>query len=312
MSDVKEFVIPSKENKVVTMSRSVNSYFTTIGSNGIGAPEDHAEQIEVLRHANEGDLFACTISSCPGGSYSGLLALKNAIETTDAHTVAIMEGDNGSAATILPLFFDECHITPYTTFMCHSASFGVSMANAVNVEANATFHAKQVKRFIRDAYKNFLEDGEILKILEGVEIYLDEFEIQERLEHRAQLLAQEADLDKTIKSSVVGQTKELKDVGLTTEEDVTGAEDILNPSSSERHESCFKVGDEVEITKEASATGMLDFVDGKRYWVVDSYTSVGLRGTKIVTIEMVRVEDESGRLHWYSCEHFKLKNKYSE
>lgn len=209
MSDVKEFVIPSKENKVVTMSRSVNSYFTTIGRDGIGDPEDHAEQIEVLRHANEGDLFVCTISSCPGGSYSGLLALKNAIETTEAHTVAIMEGDNGSAATILPLFFDECHITPHTTFMCHSASFGVSRASAVNVEANATFHAKQVKRFLRESYKHLLTDEEIQRILDGYELYMDEFEIEERLERRAQLLTQESDLDKTIKSSVVEQVNEL-------------------------------------------------------------------------------------------------------
>ena len=61
----------------------------------------------------------------------------------------------------------------------------------------------------------------------------------------------------------------------------------------------FKVGDIVEITEESSATGMLDFVDGKGYTVeaVD------------VTKNAVMLLNESWVGDWYHCAHFKLKEK---
>lgn len=197
MKNFNEIMLPQmrETNKVETLSHTTNSYFTVIGEEGIGSPEDHYDQLETLKHASAGDVYVCTISSSPGGNYSGLLAWKNALEMTEAHTVCILEGDSASACTIIPLYFDEVHVTPYTTFMCHSANFGISRNTALNVEANAVFQAKQIKRFIRDAYKYFLTEDEILKILDGAELYLDEFEIQERLQRRAELLEAESEED---------------------------------------------------------------------------------------------------------------------
>lgn len=195
MKKFNEIMLPQvrEVNKVETLSRTINNYFTTLGSDGIGEVEDHYEQLETLKHASQGETFIATFSSNPGGSYAGILAWKNALENTDAHTIAILEGDLASAGTIIPLFFDQIHVTPYTTFMCHSANFGIGRNTALNVEANALFHAKQIKRFIRDAYANFLTEEEILKILDGSELYLDEFDIQERLQRREELMAAEAE-----------------------------------------------------------------------------------------------------------------------
>lgn len=184
-------LIPSTANKVETLSRVVNSYFTVIGTEGIGTPEDHYEQLEILKHANKGELFVCTLSSNPGGDYSGILAWKSALEGTEAHTVAILEGDLASAATIIPLFFDEIIVQDFTTFMVHSANLGIGRGTACNVERNAAFQAKQVQRFIREVYRGFLDDTEIQKVLDGVELYMDDEEIRERLAARDELLAAE-------------------------------------------------------------------------------------------------------------------------
>lgn len=186
---------PTNLNKVEVHTRTVNSYFTTIGEEGVGSPEDHYEQLETLKHANQGELFVLTLSSCPGGNYSGLLAWKNALEGTQAHTVAILEGDLASAGTILPNFFDEIHVTPYTTYMCHSANLGIYRNTAANVERNAAFQAKQMERFLRESYHGFLDEGEIQKLLDGVEMYMNDEEIQERLDKRKEILAQECDCE---------------------------------------------------------------------------------------------------------------------
>lgn len=59
----------------------------------------------------------------------------------------------------------------------------------------------------------------------------------------------------------------------------------------------FKVGDIVEITKESSATGMLDFKDGKGYVV------------KQVQGSLVCLKNEGYTQDWYHYSHFKLKDK---
>ena len=61
----------------------------------------------------------------------------------------------------------------------------------------------------------------------------------------------------------------------------------------------FKVGDIVEITEESSATGMLDFVDGK------GYTVEAVDDTK----NAVMLLNESWIARWYHTAHFKLKEE---
>ena len=196
----------------------MNSYFTILGEEGIGGPEDHYEQLETLKHANDGELFVTTFSSNPGGSYSGILAWKNALEGTMAHTVAILEGDLASASTIVPLYFDEIHVTPHTTFMIHSANLGIGRGTASNVERNAAFQAKQMERFLRDAYRFFLTEEEIQKVLDRVELYLDDKDIQKRLEIRKELLAEECDCEEC-----------------STDEDCVRSGVVLEVSGAQRH-----------------------------------------------------------------------------
>lgn len=189
LSNLQE-LLPTNLNKVEVHSRTVNSYFTILGEEGVGSPEDHYDQLETLKHANQGELFVCTISSCPGGNFSGLLAWKNALEGTQAHTVAILEGDLASAGTILPNFFDEIHVTPYTTYMMHSANLGIHRNTSANVERNAAFQAKQMERFLREVYEGFLTEVEIQKVLDGVELYMNDDEVQERLDNRREFLSE--------------------------------------------------------------------------------------------------------------------------
>lgn len=72
----------------------------------------------------------------------------------------------------------------------------------------------------------------------------------------------------------------------------------------------FKVGDIVEITEESSATGMLDFVDGKGYAVLETalHTTNLTEPVKVYYLK-IRVMNESGVEGWYSASHFKLKEE---
>lgn len=72
----------------------------------------------------------------------------------------------------------------------------------------------------------------------------------------------------------------------------------------------FKVGDIVEITAESSATGMLDFVKGRGYTVLETACSTtSLTEPVKVYYLKIRVMNESGVKGWYTASHFKLKEE---
>ena len=65
----------------------------------------------------------------------------------------------------------------------------------------------------------------------------------------------------------------------------------------------FKVGDAVEISKSSSYTGLLDFVDGKTYFVEQ------VKQHEDWYKPLVYIANESGRKDWYHHSHFKLREK---
>ena len=67
--------------------------------------------------------------------------------------------------------------------------------------------------------------------------------------------------------------------------------------------STFQVGDVVEITKESSYAGMLDFVESKGYKVIDVYTCFN---------PQIKLRDEGGKPGWFASSHFKLKESTVE
>lgn len=77
--------------------------------------------------------------------------------------------------------------------------------------------------------------------------------------------------------------------------------------------STFQVGDVVEITAEAVATGMLDFVEGKGYKVERlSYYEYNSTGQPYRIDGSLKLANESGVTGWYSASHFKLKENSVE
>ena len=70
----------------------------------------------------------------------------------------------------------------------------------------------------------------------------------------------------------------------------------------------FKIGDIVEITAEADASGMLEFKSGKGYKVeAISYEEERAGDAWLRKSEYIFVKDESGRTEAYNASHFKLK-----
>ena len=67
----------------------------------------------------------------------------------------------------------------------------------------------------------------------------------------------------------------------------------------------FEIGDIVEITDEANASGMLDFIHGKGYKV----EAFDYNGKEWCAHNIILLKDESGKKNWYNESHFKLSEE---
>ena len=75
--------------------------------------------------------------------------------------------------------------------MIHSMQCGTGYTDANTIATRAEHNKKINERFVRNTYKDFLTEDEIESVLNSKEIYLEDFEIRERLQKREEIKAQQ-------------------------------------------------------------------------------------------------------------------------
>ena len=126
-----------------------------------------------------------------GGDFYSLVALRNAIRQTEAQVYMNLLGMAASAGSALFLeSADGYKIHEDSCMMIHSMQCGTGYTDANTIATRAGHNKKINERFVRNTYKDFLTEDEIESVLNSKEIYLEDFEIRERLEKREQIKAQ--------------------------------------------------------------------------------------------------------------------------
>ena len=150
----------------------------------VKAPSYYRGLITILTNASEHDIVEFNISS-PGGRIDSMLAIINAISMSEARTVAIVQGDVVSAATMLMLAVDEVIVTPNTGFMFHAPSYG-NIGDLKIMRNSVDFYTKRLYKVCNDIYKGFFTAEEIQNMIEhSDEIYMTSEEVLERLKKRS-------------------------------------------------------------------------------------------------------------------------------
>ena len=75
--------------------------------------------------------------------------------------------------------------------MIHSMQCGTGYTDANTIATRAEHNKKINERFVRNTYKDFLTEDEIESVLNSKEIYLEDYEIRERLQRREEIKAQQ-------------------------------------------------------------------------------------------------------------------------
>ena len=168
-------------------------------------PHSFDEVIALLANATEDDEITWNIVSAGGyiDSLEMLLAWKEMCAARQTHVLT------SSAASAATAFFlspaDQYLVFDTASFMIHESNYG-SGGTASNVRRHTEHVDKKNDKFIRNTYKDFLDESEIEDVLKGVEIYLDADAIRERLSLREQKRMEQA------QEEVAHQTKELEEM----------------------------------------------------------------------------------------------------
>ncbi|MNQ87704.1 hypothetical protein D3C85_1029370 [compost metagenome] len=100
----------------------------------------------------------------------------------DANIVGWIGPTCASAATAIALQCDGWEVDDTSSFMIHTGSFAPGFGKARDVEAATRHNVQQIENFVRVVYTGFLTEEEILKVLDGKELYFAGEELAARLQ----------------------------------------------------------------------------------------------------------------------------------
>lgn len=176
-------LIPATQEQLGYFFETVTStqYTVPIDENFV-EPFYYRGVVNMLLQANEQDIVIFKINS-KGGMMDGLVSLLDAIDNTQAMTIADIVGSCHSAASILALNCDQCVVGRYAEMLCHEPRYGVGGKGSDNL--SRIQHIRKISdKLIYESYDGFLSEEEITSVLNGKEFFLDSDEIIERLNSR--------------------------------------------------------------------------------------------------------------------------------
>lgn len=140
--------------------------------------------------------------SSPGGYLNGLIALLTAMAKTDATTVAHINGECHSAASMLALACDSVYVSPFATMLVHFVRFGAS-GKGTDVKSQVEHTYDTAEKLFREIYQHFLTEDEMQRCIDGKELWLDYDQINERLKRKFDILNGNVEKQKKARKSRV-------------------------------------------------------------------------------------------------------------
>lgn len=195
----------NKENLGFFVQTQVARQYTVTIDEPFIQPSYYRGIISMLMNATEADSVIFLLNS-PGGMYSGLVALIEAVKMTDATTMAVLIGECASAASIFALHCDTVFVSDNATMLCHNISYGTG-GKGSDILSHVQHVSKTSEKLLRGTYEHFLSPKEIDELLNGREIYLDSEEIKERLERKQKLLEEAEEVEEVPEETPVKKTR---------------------------------------------------------------------------------------------------------
>ena len=172
-------------------SRAKNYEHTIFIDESIDDVSYYRNVLSTLGSATPDDTVRMIINT-GGGLLGTASSITHAMDTCQAHIIAVLTSNCQSAGTIIALHANTWEIGAGLSWMCHTASFGCG-GSAEKVKKHHTHEQKMIEDLLTREYTGFYSEEEILAIADGDESWLRAEEVSERLENFALLRKQRED-----------------------------------------------------------------------------------------------------------------------
>lgn len=181
-------LLPQERNKRIT-KRPIAWLYDIEFDDDIMEPKYYREDMDIFRNASANDTIRVRINSAGGYLHTAIQYVTN-MTATEAETVAVLEGEAHSGASMVFLAADQHMVSPHAAMLIHEPRGGMYDSSA-KLHAQADFNRPYIKALYHDYYKHFLSEKEIDDVLAGKDIWLNAESIVERLQYRNQQRALE-------------------------------------------------------------------------------------------------------------------------
>jgi ATP-dependent protease ClpP protease subunit len=172
-------MIEEKPNRIMMRENVSRDYIIRI-CREITDIDDFDDELQVLAGAGPKDTVQLILNT-PGGSLETALILCKALRACEARTSAFIGWTCASAGTAIALACDEWEIDEYSSFMVHTASYGIGYQATPNVYASVQHSDKMISRFVENTYSGFLTAEELEIVKGGRDVYFEGEELGQRL-----------------------------------------------------------------------------------------------------------------------------------
>ena len=163
-------------------SNEYGKFYEYYVSDEIGEASEYTDWFQEIRNTRASDAIKLHINS-PGGNLFTTIQFLQALDETEAHIIASVEGIRMCAATMLFLAAYEFQIAPHSMFMFHNYSGG-SFGKGGEMYDNLIHERKWSERLLTDIYSDFLTKVEIQSLLNNKDLWMDSEEVVARLKKR--------------------------------------------------------------------------------------------------------------------------------
>lgn len=148
-------------------------------SEEIKEPKLYMDMIHRIKTASPGDIVYINLNT-PGGRLDTGVQLMNAMASTPAKVVTVLESTAHSLGTLIFLSGDEYIIHENCLMMFHNYSGGTyGKGNEQTAQLDAT--VKWFNKLMKRICSPFLSEDELLRIIRGEDLWLDSDDIRKRL-----------------------------------------------------------------------------------------------------------------------------------
>jgi ATP-dependent protease ClpP protease subunit len=188
-------------NNWIREPKVMGSLYEFYISGEIESPECYIDMFDIARHARHDDTLKFYVNSFGGDLFTGIQFLR-VLSETNALVIVSIEGACMSAATLLFLAADQVEITPHSSIMIHNYSSG-TFGKGNEMHLQIQHERKWSETLFRDVYKDFLTPEEIQAVIDGKDIWLDSDDVIVRMQKRADIRKELAELEEATKPETV-------------------------------------------------------------------------------------------------------------